>query len=105
MAKFICAIGEQSQLRTSSRDTDKYWLDARMCVMRHSAARPNRLPPVSIKRARRWPFSTDWNIESITDVDAQGRDVTDAWTPAAVANDNEGLRRKAVADFCKVFSV
>ena len=29
-----------------------------MCVMRHSAARPNRLPPVCIKHVRRRSFST-----------------------------------------------
>lgn len=67
-----------------------------MCVMRHSAARPNRLPLVCIKHARRRPFSTDWSIGSAAKVDAQGTDVTDAYIPAAVANDNQGFRRLGV---------
>ena len=64
-----------------------------MCVMRHSAARPSRLPAVRINPARRRSFGNDWNIRSATDADGLGPDNADAWIRDAAANENDGLKR------------
>jgi hypothetical protein len=67
-----------------------------MCVMRHSAARPNRIPAVRIKPARRQPFGYDWNIRAATDADGLGPGGADAWTRDTVANENDGLKRSGL---------
>jgi hypothetical protein len=61
-----------------------------MCVMRHSAARPLRYPPIRINHAQYQPFGYDWNIRSIApSVEALDPNDADAWTREGGANENE----------------
>ena len=64
--------------------------------MRHSAARPNRLPAIRIKPARRQRFSNDWKIKSAADADALDPDDVDAWIRETAANENDGLKRSGL---------
>ena len=74
-----------------------------MCVMRHSAARPNRIPAVRIKPARRQPFGYDWKIRAATDADGLGPGGADAWTSVTLCPGRERwaqtLRTVAVSLF------
>ena len=58
-----------------------------MCVMRHSAVRPQRLPPVRISRA-------GWK----TYVDAPGTNNADNWLQDAEANENNPRKRAGLRD-------
>jgi hypothetical protein len=74
-----------------------------MCMIRHSAARPHRYPPIRINHAQNQPFGYDWNIRSATDADALDPGDADAWIRDAVANENDGLKRSGLCRY--LFSV
>jgi len=58
-----------------------------MCVVRHSAVRPQRLPPVRISRAGWKPY-----------IDATGANNADSWLQEAEANENNPRKREGLRD-------
>ena len=65
-------------------------------MIRHSAARPNRLPAVCIKSAPRQRFSNDWKIKSAADADMLEPNDADAWIRDTAANENDVLKRSGL---------
>ena len=80
-----------------------------MCMIRHSAIRPFRSPPIHFKHAQNQLCGYDWNIRSFAPAaETLGSNDADAWTREGGANENEliervGLWRRLCSMIVKIF--
>jgi hypothetical protein len=63
-----------------------------MCIQRHSASKPRRLPFVRINFARRQPYG-EKIIKSPAVIEVFRLNGVDVWTQEIAANENELLKR------------